>query len=251
MKTQFVFKYVYENDHDGDMYLDDYANNKEVVVTLNGEQSLTQIFEEFRGFLQSAGYTFGVNDYIDKISNLESYPSSNEDYEEESSSPQTDDEEWDSKTDTYSDIRDSAADVESSDKLKCCDDNAVTFDLPQYDTTSGRDLDEEELASNEASQEILNNLKNIQNIDLSIPTLDEEELKLLEDNFPDGIQKYEASLNNIVDTLNNVKIKQLEEEIIPFLESLKKEPEKNMIHWPNRTETIDKRIQKIKSIIGE
>ena len=36
--------------------------------------------------------------------------------------------------------------------------------------------------------------------------------------------------------------------IMPLLENLKLNPEKEFIHWPNRVEVIDKQIAKIKAI---
>ena len=36
--------------------------------------------------------------------------------------------------------------------------------------------------------------------------------------------------------------------IMPLLENLKLNPEKEFIHWPNRVEVIDKQIAKLKAI---
>lgn len=44
------------------------------------------------------------------------------------------------------------------------------------------------------------------------------------------------------------KLKQVEELILPLLYNLQKNPEKDYIHWPNRTAIIDKQIEKIKSV---
>lgn len=41
------------------------------------------------------------------------------------------------------------------------------------------------------------------------------------------------------------KLEQVEQLILPLLYNLKKNPDKEYIHWPNRTEIIDKQIQKI------
>lgn len=41
------------------------------------------------------------------------------------------------------------------------------------------------------------------------------------------------------------KLQQVEQLILPLLYNLKKNPDKEYIHWPNRTEVIDKQIQKI------
>jgi hypothetical protein len=44
------------------------------------------------------------------------------------------------------------------------------------------------------------------------------------------------------------KLKQVEDLILPLLYNLQKNPEKDFIHWPNRTAIIDKQIEKIKSV---
>lgn len=44
------------------------------------------------------------------------------------------------------------------------------------------------------------------------------------------------------------KLKQVEDMILPLLYNLMKNPEKEYIHWPNRTPIIDKQIEKIVAI---
>ena len=44
------------------------------------------------------------------------------------------------------------------------------------------------------------------------------------------------------------KLKQVEDLILPLLYNLQKNPEKEYIHWPNRTAVIDKQIEKIKAV---
>ena len=44
------------------------------------------------------------------------------------------------------------------------------------------------------------------------------------------------------------KLKQVEDLILPLLYNLQKNPEKDYIHWPNRTAIIDKQVEKIKSV---
>lgn len=44
------------------------------------------------------------------------------------------------------------------------------------------------------------------------------------------------------------KLKQVEDMILPLLYNLMKNPEKEYIHWPNRTPIIDKQIEKITAI---
>lgn len=44
------------------------------------------------------------------------------------------------------------------------------------------------------------------------------------------------------------KLKDVELLILPLLQNLKKNPEKDYIHWPNRTAIIDKQIEKILAV---
>jgi hypothetical protein len=44
------------------------------------------------------------------------------------------------------------------------------------------------------------------------------------------------------------KLKQVEDLILPLLFNLQKNPEKDYIHWPNRTAIIDKQVEKIKAV---
>lgn len=45
-----------------------------------------------------------------------------------------------------------------------------------------------------------------------------------------------------------LKLREVEDLILPLLINLKRDPEKEMIHWPNRTVIIDKQIEKIKAV---
>jgi hypothetical protein len=44
------------------------------------------------------------------------------------------------------------------------------------------------------------------------------------------------------------KLGQVEDLILPLLYNLQKNPEKDYIHWPNRTAIIDKQIERIKAV---
>lgn len=44
------------------------------------------------------------------------------------------------------------------------------------------------------------------------------------------------------------KLKQVEDLILPLLFNLQKNPDKDYIHWPNRTAIIDKQIERIKAV---
>ena len=44
------------------------------------------------------------------------------------------------------------------------------------------------------------------------------------------------------------KLRDLEDLILPLLSNLKKNPDKEYIHWPNRSAIIDKQIEKIQAV---
>ena len=51
----------------------------------------------------------------------------------------------------------------------------------------------------------------------------------------------------IVDT-SREKLVQLRDMIMPLLNNLKKNPDKEMIKWPNRADVIERQIKKLKSL---
>ena len=79
----------------------------------------------------------------------------------------------------------------------------------------------------------------------------------------DHIVEYEITPQEILDEYDSTsvvsvsslpyieKIKELEETIVPFLENLKRDPNKIMLRWPNREEVIENQILKIKGIIHD
>jgi hypothetical protein len=57
-----------------------------------------------------------------------------------------------------------------------------------------------------------------------------------------------AEHKRLVEMEVSEKLKQVEDLILPLLYNLMKNPEKEYIHWPNRTPIIDKQIEKITAI---
>jgi hypothetical protein len=57
-----------------------------------------------------------------------------------------------------------------------------------------------------------------------------------------------AEHRRLVEMEVSEKLKQVEDLILPLMHNLMKNPEKEYIHWPNRTPIIDKQIEKIISI---
>lgn len=57
----------------------------------------------------------------------------------------------------------------------------------------------------------------------------------------------EVSNEKDLDDLKN-RLSQLRNMFLPLLENLNKNPEKEMIKWPNRKELLDKQIKKLKDL---
>jgi hypothetical protein len=74
--------------------------------------------------------------------------------------------------------------------------------------------------------------------------LERLELLILNSDNSDMINEHrELVKQDVVD-----KLAQVENLILPLLYNLQKNPEKEYIHWPNRTIIIDKQIEKIKAV---
>jgi len=58
----------------------------------------------------------------------------------------------------------------------------------------------------------------------------------------------EDKLTKLIEDKYKAKLKEVEGLIMPLLANLKKNPEKEYIHWPNRGPIIDKQIEKITAI---
>ena len=74
--------------------------------------------------------------------------------------------------------------------------------------------------------------------------LERLELLILNSDNSDMINEHrELVKQDVID-----KLVQVENLILPLLYNLQKNPEKDYIHWPNRTIIIDKQIEKIKAV---
>lgn len=67
-----------------------------------------------------------------------------------------------------------------------------------------------------------------------------------EDDVVTGTQSY-SNLQEQVDDLKT-RIKSLNKMFKPLLENLARDPDKEMIKWPNRKEIIDKQLKKLESL---
>ena len=78
--------------------------------------------------------------------------------------------------------------------------------------------------------------------DFGFTAVDEDEI--------DAVQEVVASSSSAAAELKTAedKLDNLYNAILPLLSNLKMNPEKEYIHWPNRTAIIDKQIEKIKAV---
>ena len=70
------------------------------------------------------------------------------------------------------------------------------------------------------------------------------EAKLLQVDNSGMVDEHRALVESDVAT----KLRDVEDLVLPLLYNLQKNPEKEYIHWPNRTAIIDKQIEKIKAV---
>jgi hypothetical protein len=64
--SKYIFKCIDEETYST-------VKGKEVVVEFSGELNRDQILEEFKGFLQAAGFTFNIDDRLDVVNDTEDY----------------------------------------------------------------------------------------------------------------------------------------------------------------------------------
>ena len=81
-----------------------------------------------------------------------------------------------------------------------------------------------------------------------------------EDKIMDKLKELEAKILNadnsgmvnehrsLIETDVATKLRDVEDLVLPLLYNLQKNPEKEYIHWPNRTAIIDKQIERIKAV---
>ncbi|MDB4351197.1 hypothetical protein OAA34_00625 [bacterium] len=81
-------------------------------------------------------------------------------------------------------------------------------------------------------------------IDGIMDKLEQLEARILTADNSGMINEHRALVEQDVAT----KLRDVEDLILPLLLNLKKNPEKDIIKWPNRTVIIDKQIEKIKAI---
>lgn len=84
------------------------------------------------------------------------------------------------------------------------------------------------------------------------PAANNEELKALQDKVDSMLDAQtkllEDKYTQLLEDKYKAKLKEVEGLILPLLYNLKKNPDKEYIHWANRVPVIDKQIEKITAI---
>jgi hypothetical protein len=206
MEEQFVFKHVRKNN--SYVQSDEYTNDTEIAITLNGEQNLTQVLEAFKRYLQAVGFCLKMDDRIDVVNDFENHDrlGLGPGFENHDRLDSGTEESWEGSGPGH-------------EEFSLVHNGGYNTELQEYDTTSGKDLDESE------SEYFL---------DKETGTV----FKAQED-------------NPFIDSAYTDKLTALENEILPFLETLKQNPEKAMLRWPNRAADVEKKLLAIRDILGE
>jgi uncharacterized protein (UPF0305 family) len=84
--------------------------------------------------------------------------------------------------------------------------------------------------------------------DFGFSTISEDELKSKEQKLTQDAMEASRKAEEIEQTYKK-KVEQLYKAVIPLLNNLKKDPEKEYLYWPNRVEKIDEFIKKIDKIV--
>jgi|TARA_B100001094_G_scaffold333142_1_gene408970 hypothetical protein len=83
-----------------------------------------------------------------------------------------------------------------------------------------------------------------QNNDEIMDKLAQLEMKILNADNSGMVNEHRQLIESDVSN----KLRDVEDLVLPLLYNLQKNPEKEYIHWPNRTAVIDKQIEKIKAV---
>ena len=81
-------------------------------------------------------------------------------------------------------------------------------------------------------------------IDAIMDKLEQLDARILSADNSGAVNEHRALVEQDV----AVKLRDVEDLILPLLLNLKKNPEKDIIRWPNRAVIIDKQIEKIKAL---
>ncbi len=92
-----------------------------------------------------------------------------------------------------------------------------------------------------------------ENFDFGFSALSEEELKETEKQLQHAIKTQTSELKEASEQVKIIdkKLKGIKDMIMPLLNNLMANPEKEYIYWPNRTEKIQQFIQRLDKYIND
>jgi len=86
--------------------------------------------------------------------------------------------------------------------------------------------------------------------DFGFSAVSEEELKSLENQLKKEVTQKSQELQQVEESYKG-KLEQLYKTVMPLLENLAKDSDKEYIFWPNRTEKMKAFIVKVNNIVGK
>lgn len=86
--------------------------------------------------------------------------------------------------------------------------------------------------------------------DFGFSAVSEEELKSLENQLKQEVSQKSQELLAVEETYKG-KLEQLYKTVLPLLENLAKDSDKEYIYWPNRTQKMQSFITKVKKIVND
>jgi hypothetical protein len=105
-------------------------------------------------------------------------------------------------------------------------------------------VDEDDLEVSTATQQPVQAEIPSDQIDAIMDKLEQLDARILSSDNSGAVNEHRALVEQDV----AVKLRDVEDLILPLLLNLKKNPEKDIIRWPNRAVIIDKQIEKIKAL---
>jgi hypothetical protein len=105
-------------------------------------------------------------------------------------------------------------------------------------------VDEDDLEASTATQQPVQAEIPSDQIDAIMDKLEQLDARILSSDNSGAVNEHRALVEQDV----AVKLRDVEDLILPLLLNLKKNPEKDIIRWPNRAVIIDKQIEKIKAL---
>jgi len=86
--------------------------------------------------------------------------------------------------------------------------------------------------------------------DFGFSAVSEEELKVLEKELQQQVTIKSKELEEVEKTYKG-KLEQLYRTVLPLLQNLAKDSDKEYIYWPNRTQKMQQFIKKVEAIVND